>query len=105
MLCQDVQEGRNVCCLEKLFINFTDIGWDRWILYPNGFHANYCRGECDLSNARYYHTSVLNMAYSNLPVCCSPKTTSSLNMLYYDESNNVERKSLPNMVAEDCDCA
>lgn len=38
--------GVHECCREKLYISFKDIGWDDWILHPNGYHAYFCRGSC-----------------------------------------------------------
>ncbi|KAK6016056.1 hypothetical protein OSTOST_18466, partial [Ostertagia ostertagi] len=32
------------CCLVKHYVNFTEIGWDKFIQYPVGFYANYCIG-------------------------------------------------------------
>ncbi|PIK48233.1 putative activin B isoform X1 [Apostichopus japonicus] len=40
--------GSSACCKESLFIRFRDIGWD-WIIMPQGFQANFCRGACHLS--------------------------------------------------------
>lgn len=34
------------CCRDELYINFEDIGWNDWILHPNGYHAYFCRGSC-----------------------------------------------------------
>ncbi|KHJ98343.1 hypothetical protein OESDEN_01674 [Oesophagostomum dentatum] len=32
------------CCLVPYYVNFTEIGWNKFILYPDGFYANYCIG-------------------------------------------------------------
>lgn len=105
MTCDQIQDNNSVCCLERLYVNFTEIGWDKWILHPDGYYANYCRGECDLSHARYYHTALLSKVNHSIDICCSPNKTAPLTLLYYDEDNNVKRKVLPAMIAESCDCA
>ena len=51
------------CCRESLYISFKDLGWDDWILAPEGFHAFYCRGSCRTAAAPAtgvsLHSSVL----------------------------------------------
>ncbi|KAL9951493.1 hypothetical protein ACROYT_G044161 [Oculina patagonica] len=43
----DCPSGKAVeCCRRQLYVNFTKIGWD-WILYPEGFYANFCDGDCN----------------------------------------------------------
>ncbi|KAK6754102.1 hypothetical protein RB195_013232 [Necator americanus] len=32
------------CCLILHYVNFTEIGWNKFIMYPEGFYANYCIG-------------------------------------------------------------
>ncbi|VDM71615.1 unnamed protein product [Strongylus vulgaris] len=32
------------CCLIPHYVNFTEIGWSKFIMYPAGFYANYCIG-------------------------------------------------------------
>ena len=39
-------DGRNECCLVRLYVSFASIGWDKWIKSPAGYHANYCAGSC-----------------------------------------------------------
>lgn len=103
--CDEVKSDKNACCLENFYVNFTHIGWDKWILYPTGYNANYCRGQCDLSHARYYHSTLLSK-YSNLiSLCCSPKQMAPLKLLYIDEESKVHQKSIPDMIVESCDCA
>ena len=35
------------CCKESFYVSFKDFGWDNWIVSPEGYWANYCRGSCD----------------------------------------------------------
>ncbi|PAV56784.1 hypothetical protein WR25_05040 [Diploscapter pachys] len=34
------------CCLKQFYVNFTELGWNDWILSPPGYNANYCTGQC-----------------------------------------------------------
>lgn len=105
LTCDQVKSNKDACCLENFYVNFTAIGWDKWILYPAGYHANYCRGQCDLSHARYYHSTLLSKYSNIISLCCSPKQMAPLRLLYIDEENKVHQKSIPDMVVESCDCA
>lgn len=105
LACDQVKGDKNPCCLETFYVNFTHIGWDKWILYPPGYNANYCRGQCDLSHARYYHSTLLSKYSNVISLCCSPKQMAPLRLLYIDEDNKVHQKSIPDMIVEGCDCA
>jgi len=93
------------CCREHFYVNFTHIGWDNWILQPTGYSANYCRGQCDLSHARYHHTTVVQKYPSTISLCCSPREMSHISLIYVDENGFVYQKVLQNMTVESCDCA
>lgn len=105
LACNQVKSNKDACCLETFYVNFTDIGWDKWIIYPPGYNANYCRGQCDLSHSRYYHSTLLSKFSNVIGLCCSPKQMASLRLLYIDENNKVHQKSMPDMIVESCDCA
>ncbi|NXT25953.1 GDF3 factor, partial [Syrrhaptes paradoxus] len=36
----------NLCKPRRLYISFSDVGWQNWIIAPQGYMANYCLGEC-----------------------------------------------------------
>ncbi|RWS17453.1 myostatin-like protein [Dinothrombium tinctorium] len=93
------------CCRESFYVNFTHIHWDNWILQPTGYYANYCKGKCDISQARYHHTTVVHKYQSIISLCCSPREMSSIPLIYIDENGYVLKKFLTNMVVESCDCA
>lgn len=105
LACNQVKSNKDACCLETFYVNFTDIGWDKWIIYPPGYNANYCRGQCDLSHSRYYHSTLLSKFSNVIGLCCSPKQMAPLRLLYIDENNKVHQKSMPEMIVESCDCA
>ncbi|KAG9509445.1 Inhibin beta A chain, partial [Fragariocoptes setiger] len=98
-------DSTKTCCKETFYVNFTEIGWNKWIVHPPGYYANYCHGQCDLSNSRYYHSSILSKFSNVISLCCSPRKMSHLSLLYVDQENRVHQKIMPDMVVESCDCA
>ncbi|CAB4065836.1 unnamed protein product [Lepeophtheirus salmonis] len=81
------------CQKRSLFVSFKDLGWQDWIIAPEGYAAYYCHGEC---------TFPLN---TNIPrPCCAPVQLSGISVLYFDESTNVILKKFRNMVVKTCGC-
>ncbi|XP_074604373.1 growth/differentiation factor 8-like [Brevipalpus obovatus] len=101
----DAAGNTSTCCRESFYVNFTQIGWDNWIVSPSGYFANYCKGKCDISSARYHHTTVVHKFSSIINLCCSPREMSNITLIYMDERGNIMQKTLPNMVVDSCDCA
>lgn len=97
------------CCRRKFYVNFTKIGWDSWIIYPKGFEANFCDGQCrtgfDGDNGYLY--TLQKMSQKNLTDfgrCCTPSKMSALSMLYFDHDEYVIKRDIPNMRVDSCDC-
>lgn len=112
----DCVEGTTGCCRESFYLNFSEIGWDTWILHPDGYYANFCRGRCvnDFSNTRFYHSAVLVTYIQDnddiaeemgLNMCCTPSLMSPISILYRNEDDLIYHKVLDNMKVEACDCA
>ena len=40
------EDGETRCCRRSLWISFSEIGWDSWIVEPSGYQAYYCDGSC-----------------------------------------------------------
>lgn len=97
------------CCRRKFYVNFTKIGWDSWIIYPKGFEANFCDGQCRAGfdgNNGYLYT-LQKMSQQNLTGlgrCCTPSKMSALSMLYFDHDEYVIKRDIPNMRVDTCDC-
>ncbi|ALC39818.1 daw [Drosophila busckii] len=107
--------GVTECCREKLYISFKDIGWDNWIIQPQGYDAYFCRGSCSsvasVAQAASHHSSLLKILSTNgarkpldLVPCCTAKQYSSLQLVVLDSNNTATRKTLPNMIVESCGC-
>lgn len=37
---------KSSCKRHPLYVDFSDVGWNDWIVAPPGYHAFYCHGEC-----------------------------------------------------------
>lgn len=109
-------ESITSCCKENFFLNFSTIGWDNWILHPDGYDANFCRGTClnDFSNTRFIHSAILLRYIADnrgiaeqigLNMCCSPSVMSSISIIYRDEEGQMYYKRIDDMKVEACNCA
>ncbi|NXN99120.1 BMP7 protein, partial [Rhinopomastus cyanomelas] len=102
------------CHRRELYVDFRAIGWSGWIIYPSGYNAFYCRGSCVFPlgeglNATN-HATVQSIVYTlklsqdvSIP-CCVPDELKSLNLLYFDDKENVVLKNYKDMVATRCGC-
>ncbi|XP_050424806.1 protein dbl-1-like [Adelges cooleyi] len=102
------------CRMEKLVLNFADIGWEDWVIYPKQFETNYCAGGClfplDKNSRPSNHATVQSLARSfgrlwDIPEpSCVPDSLAPLTLLYTDRSNHVMLKSYPDMKVVTCSC-
>lgn len=58
--------GVKDCCREELFVSFSEIGWDDWIIYPNGYQSYFCRGSCSsassISHTGSHYNTILRVS-------------------------------------------
>ncbi|XP_014813556.1 PREDICTED: bone morphogenetic protein 7-like [Calidris pugnax] len=102
------------CHRRELYVDFRAIGWSGWIIYPSGYNAFYCRGSClfplgESLNATNHATvqsivHTLKLAQDVSTPCCVPDELKSLNLLYFDDKENVVLKNYKDMVATRCGC-
>jgi bone morphogenetic protein 2/4 len=105
--------GRQACKRESMYVDFTNVGWNDWIVAPPGYDAFVCQGECrfplpDHANATNHavvqtlvngvHPSAVSQA------CCVPTDLSPISMLYLNEMGKVVLKNYENMKVEGCGC-
>ncbi|XP_025103736.1 bone morphogenetic protein 2-like isoform X2 [Pomacea canaliculata] len=104
---------RNQCRRHRLYVDFRDVGWNDWIVAPEGYNAYYCDGECNFPLANHQnstnHAIVQTLVNSVNPravpkACCVPTELSSISMLYLDEWDKVVLKNYQDMVVEACGC-
>ncbi|XP_010163063.2 inhibin beta C chain, partial [Antrostomus carolinensis] len=104
-----------MCCRKEFFVDFKEIGWEDWIIQPEGYHMNYCAGLCPLHMAGIpglaasFHTAVLNLIKANnadaaVDSCCVPTQRRPLSLLYYDRDSNIVKTDIPDMIVDACGC-
>ncbi|NXE99387.1 DERR protein, partial [Menura novaehollandiae] len=103
----------SLCKPRRLYISFSDVGWENWIIAPQGYLANYCRGECPFpltaelnsTNHAVLQTMVHSLDPQGTPQpCCVPVRLSPISILYYDNSDNVVLRHYEDMVVDECGC-
>lgn len=105
------KRNRN-CRRHALYVDFSDVGWNDWIVAPPGYQAFYCHGDCPFPLADHLNSTnhaivqtLVNSLNSNIPkACCVPTELSAISMLYLDETDRVVLKNYQEMVVEGCGC-
>ncbi|XP_068135725.1 bone morphogenetic protein 2 [Hyperolius riggenbachi] len=100
------------CRRHPLYVDFSDVGWNDWIVAPPGYHAFYCHGECPFPLVDHFNSTnhaivqtLVNSVNPNIPkACCVPTELSAISMLYLDENEKVVLKNYQDMVVEGCGC-
>ncbi|XP_030060834.1 bone morphogenetic protein 2-like [Microcaecilia unicolor] len=102
------------CKRSPLYVDFKEIGWTGWIISPKGYNAYYCKGACLFPLGQGLgatnHATVQSIVHAlklsrdiSTP-CCVPNKLHSINLLYFDEEENVVLKQYDDMVAVSCGC-
>ncbi len=101
------------CRRHSLYVDFSEVGWNDWIVAPPGYQAYYCSGECPFplsdhlnsTNHAIVQTLVNSVNPAAVPkACCIPTELSPISMLYVDEYDKVVLKNYQDMVVEGCGC-
>ncbi|ODM95901.1 Protein decapentaplegic [Orchesella cincta] len=104
---------RNLCSKKPMFVDFTDVGWNDWIVAPPGYQAFFCSGECPFPMAEHLNATnhaVIQALINSMnpalvpPPCCVPNKYSSLSLLYTDSSDRIVLKNYNEMVVDSCGC-
>ena len=110
------RQGRNngLCRRRSLYVNFKDVGWDTWVIAPEGYDAHYCKGVCPWPLSDQFNSSTHAIVQSTLresgrksvpPVCCVPTKLRSISLLYFDSHGDVVFKQrYRDMAVESCGC-
>ncbi|XP_039473664.1 bone morphogenetic protein 6 [Oreochromis aureus] len=106
-------DQKTACRRHELYVSFRELGWQDWIIAPDGYAANYCDGECSFplnahmnaTNHAIVQTLVHLMNPENVPKpCCAPTKLHAISVLYFDDNSNVILKKYKNMVVRACGC-
>ncbi|KAK4005326.1 hypothetical protein OUZ56_007043 [Daphnia magna] len=102
------------CRRRPLYVNFTQINYDQWIIAPEGFEAYECAGRCDFPLSDHLtpskHSILQSLMHAIQPdkvgkVCCVPTRLAPISLLYYDERGILTYKyRYDEMVVAECGC-
>uniref|UniRef100_A0A671YYJ3 Anti-dorsalizing morphogenic protein n=1 Tax=Sparus aurata TaxID=8175 RepID=A0A671YYJ3_SPAAU len=109
------EEGVSSPCQRMpLYVDFEEIGWSGWIVSPRGYNAYHCKGSCPFplgQNMRPTNHATVQSIINALKLmkgietpCCVPDKLFSINLLYFDDDENVVLKQYNDMVAGSCGC-
>nr|XP_033793509.1 inhibin beta C chain-like [Geotrypetes seraphini] len=109
-------QNTKLCCRKDYYVSFKDIGWNDWIIKPEGYQLNYCMGTCPVhiagapGMAASFHATVLNLIKANnihtgISSCCVPTERRPLSLLYFDKDSNIVKTDIPHMIVEACGCS
>lgn len=104
--------SRARCRRHPLYVDFKDVGWNKWIVAPSGYDAFFCLGECRFPLADHMNSSshamvqtLVNSVNGAVPrACCVPTALSPIALLYLDQEERVVLKNYQDMVVDGCGC-
>ncbi|KAF7687179.1 bone morphogenetic protein 10 [Silurus meridionalis] len=104
----------NQCKKSSLYVDFKDIGWDSWILEPQGYEAYECTGVCTYPLTKHVtptkHAIVQTLVSLKSPntisrACCVPTKLDPISLLYLDDAGVVTYQyKYEGMVVAECGC-
>ncbi len=116
---------RNPNCKKVDFnVNFSELGWEKFIIYPKVFNAYLCSGSCMLPYKRRMYMSSPNSAvplstnhaqimsileFKNptanreMTKCVSTKLK-PLTVIFVDENGQIKTKVYQDMIVDECGC-
>lgn len=102
------------CSRDRMYLNFRELGWDSYIIAPEGYAAFRCRGECNLplspqvnaTNHAIVQALIANLSPTlKIPKpCCAPQKLEQMTVVYHDEDNRVILRKYKEMVVRSCGC-
>ncbi|XP_068605450.1 anti-dorsalizing morphogenic protein [Brachionichthys hirsutus] len=109
------EEGVSLPCQRlPLYVDFEEIGWSGWIVSPRGYNAYHCKGSCPFplgQNMKPTNHATVQSIINALKLikgietpCCVPEKLFSINLLFFDDEENVVLKQYNDMVAGSCGC-
>ncbi|XP_028825983.1 nodal-related 2 [Denticeps clupeoides] len=106
------EEEKSLCRRVEMHIDFNQIGWSSWIIFPKKYNAYRCEGSCPNPLGEEFHPtnhaymqSLLRYYHPNrVPsTCCAPTKMSPLSMLYYENGQMLVRHH-EDMIVDECGC-
>ncbi|XP_031669014.1 nodal homolog 2-A [Oncorhynchus kisutch] len=108
----NIEIDPSLCRRVEMHVDFNQIGWGSWIVFPKKYNAYRCEGICpsplgeDLNPTNHAYMQSLLKHYhpERVPsVCCAPTKMSPLSMLYYENGEMLLRHH-EDMVVDECGC-
>ncbi|XP_068593049.1 nodal-related 2 [Cebidichthys violaceus] len=102
----------SLCRRVDLHVDFNQIGWGSWIVFPKRYNAYRCEGSCpgplgeNLNPTNHAYMQSLLKHYHPERVaapCCAPTKMSPLSMLYYENREMLLRHH-EDMIVDECGC-
>ncbi|KAI3365188.1 hypothetical protein L3Q82_010283 [Scortum barcoo] len=103
---------KSLCRRVDLHVDFNQIGWGSWIIFPKRYNAYRCEGSCpgplgeDMNPTNHAYMQSLLKHYHPDQVatpCCAPTKMSPLSMLYYENGEMLLRHH-EDMIVDECGC-
>ncbi|XP_075061209.1 nodal homolog [Mixophyes fleayi] len=110
---RNIENGMALCRRVDMIVDFGEIGWGSWIVYPKRYNAYRCEGACPIPlNETFkptnhaYMKSVVKLYQPERVECpsCVPVRMSPLSMLYY-EGTDIVVQHHEEMIVEECGCS
>ncbi|XP_077329335.1 growth/differentiation factor 9 [Lithobates pipiens] len=104
---------QNECELHRFRLSFSQLNWDKWILAPNRYSPDYCKGICPRIVGHRYgspvHTMVQNIIYEKLDSSiprpsCVPSEYRPMSVLIVEPDKSIAYKEYQDMIATKCTC-
>jgi hypothetical protein len=118
--------NRRINCKKLDFnVNFVELGWDKWIIFPKMFNAHVCSGDCSLpfsNNKNLFLTSLKSSSVTNhaqimsilefkhpnlnkqqMTKCVSTKLK-PLTVVFLDDNGFIKTKQYEDMIVDECGC-
>ena len=108
----DSKNKRGPCSLQDMVVDFDEIGWGRWIIYPKQFNAHQCSGKCTVpvidAHRPTNHAILQSVMRLHKPEhvdrpCCAVTDLGALSVLYHEYGEIVVRRH-QGMVGRRCGC-
>lgn len=124
----DVNETNMGGCKRLDFVvNFKDIGWEKWIIYPRTYNAFYCSGSCaspletnedntlvttdspiidaQVTNHAQLMSIIEHKENRRIKMTnCVPTKFNSLRVIYINQEGEIDIKDYENMIVKQCGC-
>ncbi|XP_066213454.1 bone morphogenetic protein 15 [Saccopteryx leptura] len=103
----------NQCSLHHFQVSFHQLGWDHWIIAPNLYTPNYCKGACPRV-LRYglnspNHAIIQNLVNERVDQSvpqpsCVPYRYVPISILLIEANGSILYKEYEDMIAQSCTC-